>query len=94
MLDANARPPLDQILLRVWGWGETKSDEHSVVLDRVTHYIDLAWRAGLLPDEIIDDICERFPILFEDGEVEHDESESKIFVFLAPCNYHNTASRR
>ena len=87
------RAPFDRIRLRVWRWEKSTSDAHLTVLNRVTAYVEIAWRAGLCPDEIIDDICEKFPSLFEDGELDHDERTNTIFICLVPCDQHSAAGR-
>lgn len=70
MIDDVVRQPLEVVRVRVWGWEKLECDSHSVVLNRITAYIDLAWRAGLKKDDIVDDICDKFPAYFEDGELE------------------------
>jgi hypothetical protein len=65
-----SRQPLERVRVRVWGWEKPEVDSHSVVLSRIAAYIDLAWRSGLHPDDIVDDICDKFPAYFEDGELE------------------------
>lgn len=77
------RDVLRTVRIRVWGWNKEEADNCSVVLNRVAEYVQSAYFNGLDEDDMVEDICDKFPAYFEDGEVEF-QSDNTVLVVLAP----------